>query len=303
MQTTTPYDFTPRTISITGLGYIGLPLAVALAKHFKIIGFDKNHERIEQLKVGIDETKEIDNDALTNNSNLHFTSQDDILCEANFHIIAVPTPIDDTKQPDLTLLIEATKTIGHCLKRGDIVVYESTVYPGVTEEVCLPILEKHSNLTCGIDFSIGYSPERINPGDKIHTLDTIIKVISGFDQPTLEIIESVYSQVTKAGVYKAPNIKTAEAAKIIENVQRDINIALMNELALIFDKLNIDTQEVLKTAQTKWNFLPFTPGLVGGALYWCRSILFNLLRRKIRISSASDFSGAKDQRLYAKLRG
>ena len=252
-----------RTISVIGLGYVGLPVAVAFGKVRKTIGFDINSSRIEELRGGYDRTGEICNtDLLT--TNIVFTDSAVELQQADFHIVAVPTPVDEAHQPDLSLMHKASETIGAALKRGDIVVYESTVYPGVTEDECVPVLERVSGLVCGRDFTVGYSPERINPGDKEHTFTKIKKVVSGQDPETLEIIAQVYESVVAAGVHRAPSIKVAEAAKVIENTQRDLNIALMNELALIFDRLGIDTNNVLDAAGTKWNFLKFKPGLVGG---------------------------------------
>lgn len=252
-----------RIISVIGLGYVGLPVAISFAKHVKTIGYDINTKRLSELQNGIDINNEVTSEELKQNQ-LIFTSDLEILKEANFHIITVPTPIDEAKRPDLTPMFKASEMIAKVLKKGDIVVYESTVYPGVTEDECLPILEKFSGLKGGVDFKIGYSPERINPGDKKHRFHNITKVVSGMDAEALDIIANTYSLVVEAGVYKAPTIKTAEAAKVIENTQRDLNIALMNELALIFDKMEIETTEVLKAASTKWNFLNFTPGLVGG---------------------------------------
>ena len=252
-----------RIVSVLGLGYVGLPVAVAFGLKRKTIGFDINSTRIEELKQGHDRTGEVTASELTS-ADILFTNDIDELKLADFHIVAVPTPVDDAKQPDLTPMLKASETVGHALKKGDIVVYESTVYPGVTEDECVPILERISGLTCGRDFTVGYSPERINPGDKEHTFTKIKKVVSGQDAATLEIVAQVYESVVTAGVHRAPSIKVAEAAKVIENTQRDLNIALMNELALIFDKLGIDTNDVLEAAGTKWNFLPFKPGLVGG---------------------------------------
>ena len=252
-----------RKISVIGLGYVGLPVAVAFGKKHRTIGFDVNPERIRELRDAHDRTGEVTSAELAE-TNLLFTAAIDELRHADFHIVAVPTPVDDAKRPDLTLLLKASETVGKALKKGDIVVYESTVYPGATEEECVPVLERVSGLTCGKDFSVGYSPERINPGDKEHTFTKIKKVVSGSDQETLEIVASVYEAVVTAGVHRAASIKVAEAAKVIENTQRDLNIALMNELALIFDRLGIDTLDVLEAAGTKWNFLPFRPGLVGG---------------------------------------
>ena len=251
-------------ISVTGLGYVGLPLAVAFSKHFKVIGYDHNQTRIKQLKQGVDITGEVDEDLTTNDSKILFTSDPEDLKQAKFHIIAVPTPVNHAKQPDLTALLGATTSLAKHLKAGDIVVYESTVYPGATEEECLPLLEKISGLTCGQDFHLGYSPERINPGDKSRGLKDIVKIISAQDIKTLDTIERVYGNIISAGLFRAFDIRTAEAAKILENVQRDLNVALLNEVAMIFNRMNIDTHEVLNAASTKWNFLPFKPGLVGG---------------------------------------
>ncbi|MCT7976477.1 nucleotide sugar dehydrogenase [Laspinema olomoucense] len=251
-------------IAIIGLGYVGLPLAIALAKKFPdTVGFDINSEKILALTQGIDSTGEVCLDDLKSTS-LHFTSDPEHLKSSTFFIIAVPTPIDSNRQPDLTPLIRASELVGRVLQRGSVVVYESTVYPGVTEEICGTILAQKSELQAGIDFKLGYSPERINPGDPKHRLETIIKVVSGEDAQTLERVAQVYESIIDAGIYRAPSIKVAESAKVIENIQRDLNIALMNELALIFDRLNISTHEVLAAAGTKWNFLPFKPGLVGG---------------------------------------
>lgn len=252
-----------RKVSVIGLGYVGLPVAVAFGKKNRTIGFDVNPERIRELREGHDRTGEITSAELAE-TDLLLTATIDELRQADFHIVAVPTPVDDAKRPDLTLLLKASETVGKALKKGDIVVYESTVYPGATEEECVPVLEQVSGLTCCKDFTVGYSPERINPGDKEHTFTKIKKVVSGSDRETLEIVASVYETVVTAGVHRAASIKVAEAAKVIENTQRDLNIALMNELALIFDRIGIDTLDVLEAAGTKWNFLPFRPGLVGG---------------------------------------
>lgn len=252
-----------RIVSVVGLGYVGLPVAVAFGKIRKTVGFDINARRIEELKAGHDRTGEVSSEDL-NEADLLFTEKIEELRLADFHIVAVPTPVDEAKQPDLTPMLKASETVGRALKKGDIVVYESTVYPGVTEDECVPILERVSGLKCGIDFKVGYSPERINPGDKEHTFTKIKKVVSGQDAKTLEIVASVYESVVTAGVHRATSIKVAEAAKVIENTQRDLNIALMNELALIFDLMGIDTSDVLDAAGTKWNFLKFKPGLVGG---------------------------------------
>lgn len=250
-------------ISVTGLGYVGLPLAVSFAKVADVIGYDMSQEKIKSYVDGIDVTKEVGDEALKETS-VFFTSNEEDLKKAKFHIVAVPTPINADKTPNLNPLKSASKTLGNNLTKGSIVVYESTVYPGVTEEVCVPILEKESGLKCGIDFKVGYSPERINPGDKVHRLENIVKVVSGIDEESLVIIAKVYELVVQAGVYRAESIKVAEAAKVIENSQRDINIAFMNELSIIFNRLGIDTKAVLEAASTKWNFLNFTPGLVGG---------------------------------------
>lgn len=250
-------------LSVIGLGYVGLPLAVEFAKKVEVIGFDINKEKIEDYKKCIDATHEIGSEGLRETT-IRFSSDEKELEKAHFHIIAVPTPIHPDRTPDLRAVTGASKTVGRHLKPGSIVVYESTVYPGVTEEVCVPILEEMSGLKCGRDFKVGYSPERINPGDKVHTVTKITKIVSGMDAESLDEIAQVYGLIIEAGVYKAESIKVAEAAKVIENSQRDINIAFMNELSIIFNKLGIDTKAVLKAAGTKWNFLNFTPGLVGG---------------------------------------
>ena len=250
-------------ISLVGLGYVGMPIAVAFAKKVNVIGFDVNKAKIELYKNGIDPTKEVGNEVIKKTT-VDFTSDESSLREAKFHIIAVPTPVKDDHTPDLTPLESASRTLGRNLTKGSIVVFESTVYPGVTEDICVPILEKESGLKCGVDFKVGYSPERINPGDKVHRLETIIKVVSGQDEETLDIVAKIYELVVEAGVHKAASIKVAEAAKVIENSQRDINIAFMNELSIIFNKMGIDTKAVLEAAGTKWNFLNFSPGLVGG---------------------------------------
>ncbi|MBI5615220.1 MAG: nucleotide sugar dehydrogenase [Gammaproteobacteria bacterium] len=252
-----------RKISVVGLGYVGLPVAVAFGRQERTIGFDINPRRIAELKAGHDNTLEVADEDLKS-TNIQFTCEPADLELADFHIVAVPTPIDHAKRPDMTPVIRASETVGKQLKRGDIVVYESTVYPGATEEDCVPVLEKHSGLKCGTDFFVGYSPERINPGDKEHTFTKITKVVSGQTPEVLEIVAQVYESVVVAGVHRAATIKVAEAAKVIENTQRDLNIALMNELALIFHRLGIDCRDVLAAAGTKWNFLKFDPGLVGG---------------------------------------
>ncbi len=250
-------------ISIIGLGYVGLPIAISFAKKINVIGFDINKEKIELYKKGNDPTKEAGNKAVKNTT-VEFTADKSKLKEAMFHIVAVPTPVNTDRTPDLGPIKSASRILGQNLTKGSIIVYESTVYPGVTEDICVPILEKESGLKCGFGFKIGYSPERINPGDKLHRFETITKVVSGMDGESLETIAKVYGLVVKAGVYKAESIKVAEAAKVIENSQRDINVAFMNELSQIFNKLGIDTKAVLEAAGTKWNFLKFTPGLVGG---------------------------------------
>lgn len=250
-------------ISVIGLGYVGLPIAAAFAKKVNVVGYDINKEKIDLYKKGIDITKEVGDEALRNIS-IEFTSDEKKIREAKFHIVAVPTPINFDKTPDLRAVIEASKTVGRNLANGSIVVYESTVYPGVTEELRIPILENESGMKCGKDFKVGYSPERINPGDKEHRLKSIVKVVSGIDEESADVIAKVYGLVVEAGIYKAQSIKVAEAAKVIENSQRDINIAFMNELSIIFNKLGIDTKDVLEAANTKWNFLDFKPGLVGG---------------------------------------
>lgn len=250
-------------LAVVGLGYVGMPIAVEFSKHIKVIGFDINKSKIESYKAGIDPTKEVGDEAIRK-STVEWTSDESKLRDASFIIVAVPTPINNDSTPDLTPIISSSEIVGKNLSKNTVVVYESTVYPGVTEETCLPILEKESHLRCGIDFKIGYSPERINPGDKVHRLTTIKKIVSGMDKDTLDEVAKVYEIVVKAGVYRASSIKVAEAAKVIENSQRDINIAFMNELSIIFNKMGIDTLEVLEAAGTKWNFLKFRPGLVGG---------------------------------------
>jgi UDP-N-acetyl-D-galactosamine dehydrogenase len=252
-----------RRIAVIGLGYVGLPVAVAFGRSGEVVGFDINERRIAQLKEGNDITGEVTSDELKS-ARIHYTASIDELRKADFFIVAVPTPVDDANVPDLTPMIKASATVGKALEKGDIVVFESTVYPGATEEDCVPVLERESGLKCGADFTVGYSPERINPGDKEHTFTKIKKIVSGQDARTLEIVADVYGSVVTAGVHKAPTIKVAEAAKVIENTQRDLNIALMNELAVIFRTMGIDTLDVLQAAGTKWNFLPFRPGLVGG---------------------------------------
>lgn len=250
-------------ISLVGLGYVGMPIAVSFAKKINVIGFDISEEKVELYKKGVDPTKEV-GDEVIKKTTVEFTADETKLKEAKFHIVAVPTPVNADHTPDLRPVESASRTVGRNLTKGSIVVFESTVYPGVTEEICIPILEKESGMKCGEDFKVGYSPERINPGDKVHRLETIVKIVSGMDEESLDNIAKVYELVVEAGVYRAASIKVAEAAKVIENSQRDINIAFMNELSIIFNKMDIDTNAVLKAAGTKWNFLNFSPGLVGG---------------------------------------
>lgn len=250
-------------LAVIGLGYVGLPIALAFARKISVIGFDINSDRIEKMKNGIDPSNELSAPDFEG-CDIEFTTSPEVLKDAKFHIVAVPTPIDEHKQPDLTPLISASKTIGSILKKGDYVIYESTVYPGCTEEDCIPILEKESGLRFKDDFKVGYSPERINPGDTQHTLSNVIKIVSGCDEESLQEISKTYGLVVDAGLHEAPTIKVAEAAKCIENTQRDVNIALINELSIIFDKMGINTYDVLEAAGSKWNFLKFSPGLVGG---------------------------------------
>lgn len=250
-------------IALVGLGYVGMPIAVEFAKHVEVIGFDINSQKVAAYKQGIDPTQEVGDEAIRQ-SKVEWTDDETRLRDAKFIIVAVPTPVKDDTTPDLSPVVGSSTIVGRNLTKGSIVVYESTVYPGVTEEICVPILEKESGLKCGVDFKVGYSPERINPGDKVHKLTTIKKIVSAMDAESLEEVANVYRIVVEAGVYKASTIKVAEAAKVIENSQRDINIAFMNELSIIFNKMGIDTLEVLEAAGTKWNFLPFKPGLVGG---------------------------------------
>ncbi|MFD2573457.1 nucleotide sugar dehydrogenase [Spirosoma soli] len=252
-----------KQIAVIGLGYVGLPIALAFATRFRVVGFDINAERIAMLQRAEDPSREMPTEAFQD-ADITFTANPDDLQQAHFFVVAVPTPIDDYKVPDLKPLLRASEAIGRALKPDDYVVYESTVYPGCTEDDCLPLLEEHANLKLGVDFKLGYSPERINPGDKSRPLSSIRKVVAGNDAEAAQTIAEVYGSIITAGVYVAPTIKVAEAAKVIENIQRDLNISLMNELAIIFDKMGVDTQEVIKAASTKWNFLPFTPGLVGG---------------------------------------
>ncbi|MEH8015857.1 Vi polysaccharide biosynthesis UDP-N-acetylglucosamine C-6 dehydrogenase TviB [Rheinheimera muenzenbergensis] len=257
-------QLTDTKIAIIGLGYVGLPLAVEFGKHYPTLGFDINQARISELKQGQDHTLEVSKEELQQAEQLRYSSNLDDLRQANVYIVTVPTPIDQHRQPDLTPLIKASETLGKVIKRGDIVIYESTVYPGATEDDCIPVIERISGLRYNVDFYAGYSPERINPGDKEHRVTTIKKVTSGSTPDIAEVVDNLYASIITAGTYKASSIRVAEAAKVIENTQRDLNIALINELAVIFNKLGIDTEEVLLAAGTKWNFLPFRPGLVGG---------------------------------------
>lgn len=250
-------------ISVIGLGYVGMPIAIEFAKKYEVIGFDIDQDKVNQYRSGIDVTGELGNDVIQNTM-CHFTSDASQLQKANFHVISVPTPINTDKTPNLTPIISATKSVANNLQKGSYIVYESTVYPGTTEEICIPILEQESGLTFGKDFKVGYSPERINPGDKENTVTSIIKVVSGSDEEALETISNVYESIIEAGVHKAESIKVAEASKVVENTQRDINIAFMNELSMIFNEMKIDTKSVLEASGTKWNFLNFSPGLVGG---------------------------------------
>lgn len=252
-----------EAMAVVGLGYVGLPLAVAFAEKIKVIGYDTNVERIASFKRGIDPTKEVGNERIRE-SDVKFTIREEVLREAQVILAAVPTPVNHDKTPDLTALVEASKTIGRNLSRGAVVVYESTVYPGVTEEICIPLLEEASGLTCGIDFGVGYSPERINPGDGMHRLESVVKIVAGSDEATRDEIAEIYELVVKAGVFRVGCIRIAEAAKVAENSQRDLNIAFMNELAMVFDRMGIETREVMEAMNTKWNALPFVPGLVGG---------------------------------------
>lgn len=280
-------------ISLVGLGYVGMPIAVAFAnKGVNVIGFDLNKAKIEQYKNGIDPTKEVGNEVVKT-SNVEFTSDESKLKEAKFHIVAVPTPINTDKTPNLNPVEGASRTLGKYLTKGSIVVYESTVYPGVTEDICIPILEEESGLKCGVDFKVGYSPERINPGDKVHTLENITKIVSGIDEESLDNIAKIYEIVIKAGVHRASSIKVAEAAKVVENSQRDINIAFMNELAMVFDKMGINTNEVVEAMNTKWNSLGFYPGLVGGHCIGVDPYYFIYEAEKLGYHSQIILSGRK----------
>jgi UDP-N-acetyl-D-galactosamine dehydrogenase len=257
------YQTKQESICVVGLGYVGLPVALELARKYRVVGFDINHARVELMKKGIDPSKELETTEFEG-CDITFTSGIDDLRSSTFYVVAVPTPISENKIPDLNPLLSACHTVGQVLKKGDTVVFESTVYPGCTEEDCVPVMEKESGLKYQTEFSVGYSPERINPGDKLHTLKKITKVVSGNDEETLKLVSAIYGSIIEAGVHEASSIKVAEASKIIENTQRDLNIALMNELSLIFKKMDINTYEVLEAAGTKWNFLKFYPGLVGG---------------------------------------
>lgn len=280
-------------LSLVGLGYVGMPIAVAFAKKgVKVVGFDLNAKKIELYKQGIDPTHEVGDDEISK-STVEFTSDETKLKEAKFHIVAVPTPVNADHTPDLTPVVGASEIVGRNLTKGSIVVYESTVYPGVTEDVCIPILEKESGLKCGIDFKIGYSPERINPGDKVHRLENIHKIVSGMDKESLEEIKNVYDLVIEVGTYPVSSIKTAEAVKVVENSQRDINIAFMNELAMVFDRMGIDTNEVVDGMNTKWNALGFRPGLVGGHCIGVDPYYFTYEAEKLGYHSQIILSGRK----------
>ena len=281
-----------RKIAVIGLGYVGLPVAVAFARSgVPVIGFDIDRKRIDELRSGHDRTREVE-PAELKQPTLRYESDPARLAEADFYIVTVPTPIDSARRPDLSAMLAASGTVGGALKRGDIVVYESTVYPGAVEEECVPVLEKKSGLAAGRDFTVGYSPERINPGDKSHRFETIMKVVSAQDARTLDIVADVYGSVVTAGIHRAPSIKVAEAAKVIENTQRDLNIAFMNELSAIFHQLGIDTGDVLAAAATKWNFSKFEPGAGRRPLHRRRSVLSDLSRRKGRLSSRDHSGGA-----------
>lgn len=279
-------------LSVIGLGYVGMPLAVAFSKVVDVVGYDINESKVEMYKNGTDPTNEVGNEVIRN-SKINFTVDEDDLKSVDFHIVSVPTPIKVDKTPDLSPIENACRTIGRNLKKRSYVVFESTVYPGVTEEICIPILEKESGLICGIDFKVGYSPERINPGDKVNTLEKIIKIVSSIDQESLEVIADIYKLVIEAGIHKASSIKVAEAAKVVENSQRDINIAFMNELAIVFDKMNIDTNEVIEAMKTKWNALPFYPGLVGGHCIGVDPYYFIYQAEKLGYHSQIILSGRK----------
>lgn len=279
-------------ISLVGLGYVGMPIAVAFAKKVNVIGFDLNSAKIELYKSGVDPTHEVGDEAIKSTS-VHFTSDEADLQKAKFHIVAVPTPVNQDHTPDLSPVEGASKILGRNLTKGSIVVFESTVYPGVTEDICVPILEKESGLKCGVDFKVGYSPERINPGDKVHRLENIRKVVSGMDAESLQEIKNVYDLVIEVGTYPVSTIKTAEAVKVVENSQRDINIAFMNELAMVFDRMGIDTNEVVDGMNTKWNALGFRPGLVGGHCIGVDPYYFTYEAEKLGYHSQIILSGRK----------
>jgi UDP-N-acetyl-D-galactosamine dehydrogenase len=279
-------------ISVIGLGYVGMPLAVSFAKEVDVIGFDLNEKKIQLYSNGIDPTNEVGNEAIKNTT-VEFTADETKIKNAKFHIVAVPTPINSDKTPDLCPVEGASTIVGRNMTRGSIVVYESTVYPGVTEDICIPILEKESGLKCGVDFKVGYSPERINPGDKVNTLEKIVKIVSGMDDGSLEEIAKVYELIIEVGVYRASSIKVAEAAKVVENSQRDINIAFMNELAMVFDRMEIDTKEVIEAMNTKWNALGFYPGLVGGHCIGVDPYYFVYQAEKLGYHSQIILSGRK----------
>lgn len=279
-------------IAVVGLGYVGMPIAVAFAKKVDVIGFDLNTKKIDLYKSGIDPTNEVGNEEIKKTT-VEFTADETKLRGAKFHIVAVPTPINSDKTPDLSPVEGASRLVGRNLTKGSIVVYESTVYPGVTEDICVPILEKESGLKCGADFKIGYSPERINPGDKVHRLENIVKIVSGMDEESLDVISKVYELVIEVGVHRAGSIKVAEAAKVVENSQRDINIAFMNELAMVFDRMGIDTKEVVEAMNTKWNALGFTPGLVGGHCIGVDPYYFVYEAEKLGYHSQIILSGRK----------
>ena len=279
-------------ISLVGLGYVGMPIAVAFAKKVKVVGFDTNEKKIALYKQGFDPTNEVGDEEIKN-SKVEFTSDETKLREAKFHIVAVPTPVNQDKTPELTPIVGASEVVGRNLTKGSVVVYESTVYPGVTEDICIPILEKESGLKCGVDFKIGYSPERINPGDKVHRLENIKKIVSGMDEESLDLIAKVYELVIEVGVHRASSIKVAEAAKVVENSQRDINIAFMNELAMVFDRMGIDTNEVVDAMNTKWNALGFRPGLVGGHCIGVDPYYFTYEAERLGYHSQIVLSGRK----------
>lgn len=279
-------------VAVIGLGYVGLPLAIEFAKKFDVVGFDLNRGKLDKYMSGIDVTDEVGNEAVEQTT-MKFTANEDDIKDCKFHVVAVPTPINSDKTPNLAPVIGASETVGRNLTKGSIVIYESTVYPGTTEEICIPILEETSGLTFGVDFKVGYSPERINPGDKVNTLTKITKIVSGSDEEALEEISALYRAIIEAGIFEAESIKVAEAAKVIENSQRDINIAFMNELSMVFDRMDIDTKAVLEAAGTKWNFLPFTPGLVGGHCIGVDPYYFTYKAEQLGYHSQIILSGRK----------